>query len=95
MATAYEARVVVVPRDATASVRDALEQLDRTGSPSHVEVRSAPGDLTRLVVRILLDADDASIAQLAARERVVRALRDAGVGEGAVDIGDVEVRSSS
>ena len=96
MATAYEVYLTVTPEASATALADVLRRTLRsqhfTRSPT---IDETPEDDAALVVSLWLDAGDASEARLAATDAVRRALRDAGLSEGAATIRDSAVRSSA
>jgi hypothetical protein len=98
MATTYEVRMTVLDKgQADPSVTRVLEE--SLSTHGRAEVTSEPrdggqgGDLAR--VRLWIDAQDSSEAQLAALDSVRGALAKAGLREPAVELSDPDVRFSS
>ena len=97
MATTYDVRMTIEVHDGpTRPLAEVLGQAlaESSASPVVTEDSSAVDD-DHLRVRMFVDAADSSIAELAARDALVKAVRDAGLSESSVRIGDPEVRTSA
>lgn len=97
MATSYEVTIRLHPDSSATALRDVLEQSLHDTEPfaKAPVIEPTPDDMPDLLVVTVVDADDASEAQLHVRDAVVRAIRDAGVAEDSVQLGEPRVRASS
>ena len=95
MATSYEAVVRFVLADAADDAGTVAERINAVlPSPAVVSFARVGRDLAA-DVRLLLDANDASEVQIAARERCQEALERSGLADRVPELTDIDVRTSS
>jgi hypothetical protein len=95
VATSYEAVVRFVIADAADDADAVAERIHaELPTPTVVTFERVARDLAA-DVRMLVDANDASQVQLAARERCQEALERAGLAGRVPELTDVDVRTSS
>ena len=96
MATPYEVVIRLHPENSQTALRDVLERTLRDTRPftQAPTIEPTPDDMPDLLVVSTVDANDASEAQVAVREAISQAIRDAGVSDDSVRLGDPEVRAN-
>jgi len=95
MATPYAAEVRIAKPDAARPLAVALHQILLDDLRISAEVAVTEGDAPDLLVTMVIHADDASLAQVAAQERVREALRKTGLDADRVNLNDVAIRANS